>query len=189
MKKSEDPSKAIVEVELTNLPCGQARESLERFRDGDLPPPEATAVQAHLSVCPACAARLSDAATLGALLRLRAEAIGEGLPGGFSDAILAALPGRPRPFGWFFAGRRRNLILGAVALAAVAAAVALPLVGGRMRRSAAVRLRAAEDEAHLRGAAIRRPEAKPVVFENDLGQTVVWVAPDAPSPRQQGDKR
>ena len=167
---------------MRHLDCREARDGLNRYRDGDMRPPEREELEAHLRACPRCAARKADAEAIGGLLRLRADAVAEqGLPPDFTQRVMAALP--PQPVGPWAAlarlfRRQRTLLIGALAMGAVAAAVLLPLVGRRTRPPGGFRLGAAENEAHLHSIAIQSSGAQPVVFQNDLGQTVVWVVPD-----------
>ncbi len=167
---------------MTNADCQHARVQLDRYRDGDLPAAEREAIDAHLRACPACAAREADARTLGALLRLRSDAVAErGLPADLAERVMGALPPAASGFWTALAGRlrgQRMLIVGALAVTAVAAAVLLPLLGRQPRPPGGLRLGAREDEAHIHSISVRSPGAQPVVFQNDLGQTVVWVVPD-----------
>lgn len=64
-----------------------AQEALSRHLDGEAPPAEHDAVQAHLDRCPRCRRRLGELSqTVRALGELRAEA-----PTGLADSILAGL--------------------------------------------------------------------------------------------------
>ncbi len=154
------------------MECRQARVAIDPYRDGELAAAERAALEGHLASCPACASLLADRQALGGLLRLRAEAIGEELPAGFSARVLAALP-PPR--------RRRaslglpgKILVGLFAAGTVAAAVLLPVLGTSVRLHRAA---AAENEAHIHRLSVSSPGAEPLVFQNDLGQTVVWVVP------------
>lgn len=158
---------------MAGVDCGKARVALDAYRDGELAQEERGTLEAHLAACPDCAARLADRQALGGLLRLRAEALGGDLPDGFSARVMAALPPAPKRFP---VGLRGRLLLGFLAAAAVSAAVLLPLLGQPLpgaRRSAA------ENEAHVHRLAVTGPGAQPLVFQNDLGETVVWVVPDS----------
>ncbi|MHB8420430.1 MAG: anti-sigma factor family protein [Myxococcales bacterium] len=160
--------------------CQRVRSEIDPYRDGELPPVRREEVEGHLKSCPDCAAQLADRQALGGLLRLRAEVVGESLPSGFAERVLAALPLLPasrRAVG------RRGLLLGFLAAAAVTAAIVLPLVGQPLRRATRA---AAENEAHIHRLSVTGTGPQPLVFQNDLGQTVVWMVADqeAPSPVQ-----
>jgi anti-sigma factor RsiW len=171
---------------MTSLECRTARRGMGPYRDGELPPAERLALEAHLAACPDCSASLADAQTLGGLLRLRAEALAEDLPPGFSARVLAALPVESPGLlaAWLrFWRARLPLVVGLLAAAAAVAAVLVPLIGGgRGARSSG----AAENEAHIHRLAVQSPGAKPLVFQNDLGETVIWVVPEAASGAETG---
>jgi anti-sigma factor RsiW len=171
---------------MTSLECRTARRGLGPYRDGELPPTERSTLEAHLASCVVCAGMFADAQTLGGLLRLRADSIGEGLPPDFTARVMSALPAERSDLGaaWLrFWEARRPLLVGAAALTAVAAAVLVPLlVNGRSGRSNG----AAENEAHIHRLAVQSPGAQPLVFQNDLGETVIWVVPEGASGGEAG---
>jgi anti-sigma factor RsiW len=166
---------------MSGLECQRARVAMDAARDGELPAADQLPLEEHLKGCDDCGAFLADRQALGGLLRLRAEAIGDELPSDFSARVMAALPAAViRP------ARRLafKLILGFLAAGAVAAAVLLPLVGRPVRPA---RGSAAENEAHVHRVSVTGSGVQPLVFQNDLGQTVVWVVPDSdekPAPGQ-----
>lgn len=159
--------------------CQKIAAQLGPYRDEELASAEKGAVEAHLAACDACGARLADLQALGGLLRLRADALGEELPAGFAARVMAALP--PERASWFhqLLGRRKGLVLGLLAAAAAVAAVVLPLV---VRPPAGRDRDAPENEAHVHRLTVSGPAAKPLVFKDDLGETVVWVVPDPGAP-------
>ena len=55
--------------------CDYARPRLDAFSDGELPMGDQVLVETHLRWCQTCAARLEDAQTIGASLRLTARAL------------------------------------------------------------------------------------------------------------------
>ncbi|HUB06915.1 MAG TPA: zf-HC2 domain-containing protein [Myxococcales bacterium] len=161
--------------------CRRSRTQLDAYRDGELPETDRAALEAHLAACSACTAQLRDRQALGGLLRLRAEAVGEELPAGFSARVMAALPPARKRFQLGMPGK---ILLGFLAAGAVAAAVLLPLLGQSVH---VVRAGATENEAHIHRISVASPGAAPIVFQNDVGQTVVWVVPDSdekPAPGQ-----
>jgi anti-sigma factor RsiW len=170
---------------MVSVECRNARRGMGSYRDGESSPAERLALEAHFAACPDCAARLADAQALGGLLRLHAEEMGKALPADFSARVMAALPvERPAlAAGWqpFWRSKIR-LLLGALAVATATAAVLIPLlVGGRTDRSSG-----AENEAHIHRLAVQSPGAQPLVFQNDLGETVIWVVPEAASGAETG---
>jgi anti-sigma factor RsiW len=166
---------------MISVECRTARRGLGPYRDGELPQAERDELDVHLASCPGCTALAADAQTLGGLLRLRAEVLGEALPPDFSARVMAALPEERLGFiaVWLrFWRAKMPLVVGALAVAAAAAAVLVPLlVGGRSGRSSG----AVENEAHIHRLAVQSPGAQPLVFQNDLGETVIWVVPEAAS--------
>lgn len=159
--------------------CQKIAPRLGPYRDGEMAAADKGAVEAHLAACDACGARLADLQVLGGLLKLRADALGEELPAGFAARVMAALP--PERVSWLHElfGHRKGLVLGMLAAAAAVAAVALPLV---VRPPAGRDRDATENEAHVHRLTISGPPAKPLVFKDDLGETVVWVVPDPGAP-------
>jgi hypothetical protein len=86
---------------------------------------------------------------------------------------MAALPAES---GWSrFWRTRRPWLIGLLAAGVAAAAVVGPLVFGDHNGRASS---APENEAHIHRLAVQSPGAQPLVFQNDLGETVVWVVPD-----------
>ncbi len=173
---------------MVSVECRSARAAIGPYRDGELLPAERQEFEAHLKSCAECAARLADGQALGGLLRLRAEAVAEGLPADFSARVMAALPPeRSDPISTLlrFLRARMPLLIGLLAAAAAVAAVLVPLlVGGHSARTSG----AAENEAHIHRLAVQSPGAQPLVFQNDLGETVIWVVPEAATDSQPGGK-
>jgi anti-sigma factor RsiW len=149
------------------------------YRDGELPSAERHELEAHMASCSDCSARLADAQALGGLLRLRAEAVADEMPADFSARVMAGLPSKgPGLRGaWArFWRAKMPLMIGLLAAAAAVAAVLVPLlVGGHQARTSG----AVENEAHIHRLAVQSPGAQPLVFQNDLGETVIWVVPEA----------
>ncbi len=166
---------------MIGLECKAAQRGLGPYRDDELPPDERSEFEAHLASCSGCAALVADAQTLGGLLRLRAEALGEELPTDFTARVMSALPAQRTDLlaTWLRFWRERMAVtLGLLAAAAAVAAVLFPLLGGgHTGRSSG----AAENEAHIHRLAVQSPGAQPLVFQNDLGETVIWVVPEAAS--------
>jgi anti-sigma factor RsiW len=187
MKMSEQRQN-VRGASMISVECRTARGAMGPYRDGGLPAAERQEFEAHVNTCSDCALWLADAQALGGLLRLRADALSEDLPADFSARVMASLPPeRQGPTAaWLrFWRARMPLLIGLLAAAAAVAAVMVPLlVGGRNVRASG----AAENEAHIHRLAVQSPGAQPLVFQNDLGETVIWVVPEAASGTEAGGK-
>jgi anti-sigma factor RsiW len=156
--------------------CSEATNLLDQLRHDDLTSSLEKDVQTHLASCPACADRMRDDAALAVLLRQRSDEIAKELPAGFSARVMAALPpGEAHRIDYRL--RFRVFALGALAIAAVAAAVILPLRFSQKSAAEAASL-AAENEAQIHLLEVRSPETHPLVFKTGEGRTVIWMISD-----------
>jgi predicted anti-sigma-YlaC factor YlaD len=159
------------------MTCNEAATLLDPFRHGDLSGSQAASVQQHLDACPSCMERFKDQDALARLLRLRSDEVETALPPGFSRRVLEALP-RGREVNAFGGrGPFRIFVLGALATAAIAAAVILPIRYGRHSALEAASL-AAENEAQIHRLEVGSEETHPLVFKTAAGLTVIWMISD-----------
>jgi hypothetical protein len=119
------------------MSCEQLRPAIGAYALGALDPDEAAEVRRHLEACPKCAAEHDALASLPGLLSLAGgaeEAVTKPLSPAFEERLLDAYArehaGSPRRRMRWHLPRRRWLAVGAVGLAAVAAAfVGLQVAG------------------------------------------------------------
>lgn len=101
------------------MSCHQVQESLGRFHDGEMDPPERAAVEVHLGECPVCAGQLAAIAELGQLAR----ALGQPEPPAELWVQLAHRLGKAQPV--------RPMVVGKIGWTwKVAAVAALVLAAG-----------------------------------------------------------
>ena len=112
------------------MSCEQLRPAIGAYALGALEPDEAAEVRRHLEACPRCAAEHDALASLPGLLSLAggaAEAVTTPLPEAFEERLLDAYArehaGSPRHRLRWRVPRRRWLAVGAVGVAAAAAAI------------------------------------------------------------------
>lgn len=161
-------------------------QQLSAHLDGELSPAARVTLQAHLTGCPSCRARLAALRAVGDALRSRFEAQAEAADfTGFADSVLARLhPHRP-PLGERLSvalaewrTHRAGALWGGAALAAAAlvAVLALPTVApDGLAESGHPTLQdvSTDETSHV----------APVVLKTEGGDAIIWLVdhPDRPS--------
>ncbi len=85
---------------MTRMDCGEFRDLLEAYDDGELPAMERAAIAEHLQGCRDCSAALAELQALRGRIRAAGTFVA---PAGLEARIHAAVgleSRRPRPFGW-----------------------------------------------------------------------------------------
>jgi len=163
--------------------CSSVQE-LSAHLDGELSPPARVALEAHLTSCPSCRARLDELRALGIALRRRFEAQAEAADlSGFTERVLARLsPHRP-PLGErlsvaFREWRRHRpaVVWGGFGLAAAAllAVLALPRpFEAALEPGPTLQAVSTEESSHV----------APVVLKTEGGDAIIWLVdhPDRPA--------
>lgn len=168
--------------------CSNFIPRLSPFIDGELPVPDRTQIEGHLSSCHDCTARVADLRAESGLIRVGLEMAADEVDfSQFANGVMAKLtPIRPPllerwrvTFGEMFTYQRAPLMAGAVA------ALALLLVGipfllkgrtpvGYASEQMAVQTVSTEAAAHV----------APVVMQAENGDAIIWLVhhdhPDAP---------
>jgi anti-sigma factor RsiW len=159
------------------------RAELGRFRDGELAPPAAASLAAHVEGCAQCQAVLADLEALGELLvaqRALFSADSGNVVPDFAARVMASLPPERASAreGWTeFVRRHRDALVLSFLGVAIAASMLVVFAPGLRSDGSRVE-EAAENEAQIHQLAVSGGEQNAVVLQSAEGNTVIWmVAP------------